>query len=238
MAAMGHLEVAHVDYYLPDGRMLLSDASFRVGQGDSVALVGANGAGKSTLLRTISGLLKPHRGRIRLDRTEITRLPPHRIVSAGVAHVPEGRQVLARMTVEDNLLTGAYPRRDRGVDGDVRAALDRFPPLRGRLRQVAGTLSGGEQQMLAMARGLMSRPRVLMLDEPSLGLAPIVVARIFEIITELHARGVPILLVEQNANLALEAADRGYVLETGRIAMQGPAPQLLGDEAVRRAYLG
>jgi len=163
---------------------------------------------------------------------------PERIVGRGVAHVPEGRQVLARMTVLENLRAGAYARRDREIEDDLASMLERFPVLRERRRQIAGTLSGGEQQMLAIARGLMSRPRLLMLDEPSLGLAPIIVGQIFGMIRELNTRGVPILLVEQNAHLALETADWAYVLETGRIVRQGEADRLLGDEAVRRAYLG
>jgi branched-chain amino acid transport system ATP-binding protein len=212
--------------------------SLRVHEGQIVTLIGANGAGKTTLLRTVSGLLRPRTGQICLRGAAIGGARPERVVAAGVAHVPEGRQVLARMTVLENLRAGAYPRRDREVGQDLAAMLERFPQLRDRGTQVAGTLSGGEQQMLAIARGLMSRPRLLMLDEPSLGLAPIIVERIFEIIGELNARGVPLLLVEQNAHLALEVAHWGYVLETGRIAMDGPADQLLGNETVRRAYLG
>ena len=217
---------------------VLHRLSLRVHEGQIVTLIGANGAGKTTLLRTVSGLLRPRAGRIRLRGGSIGGARPDRVVAAGIAHVPEGRQVLARMTVLENLRAGAYPRRDREVTRDLAAMLDRFPQLRERAMQVAGTLSGGEQQMLAIARGLMSRPRLLMLDEPSLGLAPIIVARIFGIIGELNARGVPMLLVEQNAHLALEVAHWGYVLETGRIAMDGPADRLRGDEAVRRAYLG
>ena len=217
---------------------VLHRVSIRVREGQIVTLVGANGAGKTTLLRTVSGLVKPRAGQIRLRGTAIAGARTDRIVAAGVAHVPEGRQVLARMTVLENLRAGAYQRRDRAVERDLEAMLERFPVLGERRAQVAGTLSGGEQQMLAIARGLMSQPRLLMLDEPSLGLAPIVVERIFEIIQELNARGVPILLVEQNAHLALEVAHWGYVLETGRIVKDGPADRLRGDEAVRRAYLG
>jgi ABC-type branched-subunit amino acid transport system ATPase component len=234
-AAVLAVEDLHAGY---GGVQVLHGVSLAVGEGEIATVIGANGAGKSTLLRTVSGLVTPRAGAIRLAGAEIGGLPPDRVVAAGVAHIPEGRQVLARMTVLDNLRAGAYPRRDREVDADIARLLDRFPALRDRRRQVAGTLSGGEQQMLAIARGLMSRPRVLMLDEPSLGLAPLIVAQIFEIIGELNARGVPILLVEQNAMLALEVADRGYVLETGRVAMQGAARDLLGNAAVRRAYLG
>ena len=217
---------------------VLHRVSLRVHEGQIVTLIGANGAGKTTLLRTVSGLLRPRAGQIRLRGGVIGGARPERVVAAGIAHVPEGRQVLARMTVLENLRAGAYARRDREVAQDLAAMLDRFPQLRERAAQVAGTLSGGEQQMLAIARGLMSRPRLLMLDEPSLGLAPIIVERIFGIIGELSARGIPLLLVEQNAHLALEAAHWGYVLETGRIAMDGPAERLLRDQAVRRAYLG
>ncbi len=217
---------------------VLHRVSLSVREGQIVTLIGANGAGKTTLLRTVSGLLRPRAGQIRLRGAAIGGARPDRIVAGGIAHVPEGRQVLARMTVLENLRAGAYHRRDGAVEQDVTAMLERFPVLRERRAQVAGTLSGGEQQMLAIARGLMSRPRLLMLDEPSLGLAPIVVERIFGIIQELNARGVPILLVEQNAHLALEVAHWGYVLETGRIVKEGRADGLLGDEAVRRAYLG
>ena len=217
---------------------VLHQVSLRVGEGQIVALIGANGAGKTTLLRTVSGLVPARRGQIRLHGAPIERARPERIVGRGVAHVPEGRQVLARMTVLENLRAGAYARRDREIEDDLASMLERFPVLRERRRQIAGTLSGGEQQMLAIARGLMSRPRLLMLDEPSLGLAPIIVGQIFGMIRELNTRGVPILLVEQNAHLALETADWAYVLETGRIVRQGEADRLLGDEAVRRAYLG
>ncbi len=217
---------------------VLHRVSLSVGEGQIVTLIGANGAGKTTLLRTVSGLLRPRTGQIRLRGAAIGGAGPDRIVAGGIAHVPEGRQVLARMTVVENLRAGAYHRRDRAVERDLAAMLERFPVLRERRAQVAGTLSGGEQQMLAIARGLMSQPRLLMLDEPSLGLAPIIVQRIFGIIQELNARGVPILLVEQNAHLALEVAHWGYVLETGRIVKDGRADALLGDEALRRAYLG
>jgi len=234
---------------------VLHDVSVDVGAGQIVTLIGANGAGKTTLLRTIFGLLKPRRGTIRLHGAPINGLSPDRIVALGVAHVPEGRQVLARMTVLDNLRAGAYarPRRaSRGnvspvgeagrpagtIEQDVEALLVRFPELGARRHQIAGTLSGGEQQMLAIARGLMARPALLMLDEPSLGLAPRIVDRIFAIVREVNADGTPILLVEQNAQLALETADRGYVLETGRIVRQDIAHRLLGDDAIRRAYLG
>ena len=217
---------------------VLHEVSLRVGEGQIVTLIGANGAGKTTLLRTISGLVRPRQGRIFLRGTAVGGAPPDRIVRWGVAHVPEGRQVLARMTVLENLRSGAYTRRDTEVERELEALLARFPVLRERQGQIAGTLSGGEQQILAIARGLMSRPRLLMLDEPSLGLAPGNVERIFEIVRELNARGVPMLLVEQNAHLALEVASWGYVLETGRVVMSDRAERLLDNEAVRRAYLG
>jgi branched-chain amino acid transport system ATP-binding protein len=225
---------------------VLHGVSLEVGAGQIVTLIGANGAGKTTLLRTISGLVRPRGGTIRLRGTAVDGERPDRIVGLGVAHVPEGRQVLARMTVLDNLRAGAFARRDprfagrRGgaVEQDLAALLARFPELGERRTQIAGTLSGGEQQMLAIARGLMARPQLLMLDEPSLGLAPRIVERIFAIVREVNGEGTPILLVEQNAQLALETADQGYVLETGRIVRADRADRLLGDEGVRRAYLG
>ncbi|HYM71208.1 MAG TPA: ATP-binding cassette domain-containing protein, partial [bacterium] len=217
---------------------VLHGVSLDVRAGQIATLIGANGAGKSTLLRTISGLLRPRTGQIYLGRVSIGGAPPDRIVALGVAHIPEGRQVLARLTVEENLRAGAYARHDREIERDLAALVERFPVLRERRAQPAGTLSGGEQQMLAIARGLMARPRLLMLDEPSLGLAPRIVERIFDVVREVQAGGVPILLVEQNAQLALETAHWGYVLESGRIATQGRADHLLGDAAVQRAYLG
>ena len=217
---------------------VLHGVSLEVGAGQIVTLIGANGAGKTTLLRTISGLVRPRGGTIRLRGRAVGGVRPDRIAGLGVAHVPEGRQVLARMTVLDNLRAGSFARRDGAVEQDLAAMLARFPELGERRTQIAGTLSGGEQQMLAIARGLMARPTLLMLDEPSLGLAPRIVARIFGIIREVNGEGTPILLVEQNAQLALETADQGYVLETGRIVRADRADRLLGDEAVRRAYLG
>jgi branched-chain amino acid transport system ATP-binding protein len=217
---------------------VLHGVSLEVGAGQIVTLIGANGAGKTTLLRTVSGLVRPRRGTIRLRGVAVDGARPDRIVGLGLAHVPEGRQVLARMTILDNLRAGAFARRDPGIEQDLATLLTRFPELGERRMQIAGTLSGGEQQMLAIARGLMARPRLLMLDEPSLGLAPRIVERIFAIIREVNGEGTPILLVEQNAQLALETADYGYVLETGRVVRHDGADRLLGDEAVRRAYLG
>jgi branched-chain amino acid transport system ATP-binding protein len=217
----------------------LEGMSLVVHAGEVVTLIGANGAGKSTTLRSISRLLPVRRGRIVYDGQELSRLRPDEVVRRGIAQVPEGRRMLARQSVLDNLLLGAYTRSDSGeIQTDIEQQFQRFPVLARRRRQLAGTLSGGEQQMLAIARALMSRPRLLLLDEPSLGLAPLVVRAIFGTIRELHAAGVTILLVEQNAHAALQIADRGYVLEAGRLAMSGPAASLLTDDRVRRAYLG
>lgn len=207
--------------------------------GEVVTLIGANGAGKTTTLRTISRLLNPRRGTLTYDGRDITRARPDEVVRLGIAQSPEGRRMLARQSVLDNLLLGAYTRSNRAeIQADIEQQFQRFPRLKERRSQLAGTLSGGEQQMLAIARALMSRPRLLLLDEPSLGLAPLVVREIFSIIRDLHAAGVTILLVEQNATLALQNADRGYVLEAGRITMSGPANELINDERVRKAYLG
>ncbi len=218
----------------------LFDVSLVVGEGELVALVGANGAGKTTLLRAISGIQPLSSGSIRFDGREIGRQPAHRIVAAGVGHVPEGRQVFAPLSVEDNLRLGAFTRRRHrdAVQADMEHVFELFPHLAERRRQAAGTLSGGEQQMLAMGRALLGRPRLLLLDEPSMGLAPLMVAEIFRVIADLNQSGVTVLLVEQNARAALAIADRGYVLETGRVAMSAAAAELLGDENVRRAYLG
>ncbi len=217
----------------------LEHVSLDVRAGEVVALIGANGAGKSTALRSISRIIPVHRGRIAFDARDITGARPSDVVRLGIAQVPEGRRMLARQTVLDNLLLGAYTRSDSaGVQVDVEQQFARFPRLSERRHQLAGTLSGGGQQMLAIARALMSRPRLLLLDEPSLGLAPLIVRGIFEIIRDLHAAGVTILLVEQNARLALQIADRAYVLEAGRLTISGPSRDLLDDERVRRAYLG
>ena len=207
--------------------------SFTANGGEVTALIGANGAGKSSTLAAISGLV-PTQGRIRFDGRDIAGAPPHLIVGAGVVQVPEGREILARMTVEENLLMGLR-RRDRA---ELSSAYERFPILRERRALLAGTLSGGEQQMLAIARALLARPRLLLLDEPSLGLAPLVVKRVFESLDDLKAQGVTMLLVEQNALRALRLADRAFVMELGRIAMRGTGPELLGDEGVARTYLG
>ncbi len=221
------------------GIQALQAIDLEIFPGEVVTLIGANGAGKSTTLRAISRLVNPRQGRLFYNQQEITRRAPHEVVKLGIAHSPEGRRVLSRQTVLDNLELGAYSRRDRlGIKSDIEAQFLTFPRLAERRHQLAGTLSGGEQQMLAIARALMSRPKLLLLDEPSLGLAPAIVREIFTIIENLRSTGVTILLVEQNANLALQYGDRGYVLEAGRIILSGNASDLLTDERVRQAYLG
>jgi branched-chain amino acid transport system ATP-binding protein len=220
------------------GISALEAVDLRVESGEVVTLLGANGAGKTTLLRAISRIVDPYEGSIHFDGTDLGRVGAPKAVALGIAHSPEGRRVLARQSVRDNLLLGAWTRKDGEVEADVDAAFARFPRLAARADQPAGNLSGGEQQMLAIARALMSRPRLLLLDEPSLGLAPKLVREIYAIVAELHATGVTILLVEQNATLALEHADRGYVLEAGRMTLAGPAAELIADERVRQAYLG
>jgi branched-chain amino acid transport system ATP-binding protein len=217
----------------------LHGVSLAVERGQIVTLIGCNGAGKSTTLRTVSGLLRPSAGRILFEGKPIHGCPPHEIVRLGIAQSPEGRGVFANLTVDENLSMGAFARKDRPEAAkDRERALDLFPRVRERLKQNAGTLSGGEQQMLAMARALMARPRLLLLDEPSLGLAPQIVQTIFRIIREINAAGTTILLVEQNAHMALEVAHRAYVLEVGRIVMEGEARELARSDAVRKAYLG
>ena len=212
--------------------------SFEVFPDEIVTLIGANGAGKSTTLNTIAGLLRPRSGRIVLEGKDLTTIPASRIVSQGMALCPEGRRIFQQMTVRENLEMGGYTRPKSEIPASLEEMFTRFPRLKEREKQIAGTLSGGEQQMLAMARALMSKPKLLMLDEPSMGLAPILVEQIFDIIKELHQAGVTILLVEQNAQMALSIADRAYVLETGRIAMTGEASALLKNDDVRKAYLG
>ncbi len=213
--------------------------SFRVGAGQIVTLLGANGAGKTTTLRTVSGILRPRSGSIRLDGTELTRLAPHGIVALGVGHIPEGRRLWPGMTVLENLELGAYPARARAHRAESLAWVFRlFPRLAERSRQLAGTLSGGEQQMLAIGRALMVRPRLLMLDEPSLGLAPLLVAELFQTLRAINREGVTILLVEQNVHQALAIAHEAYVLETGRVVSAGPARDLLHDPYIKEAYLG
>ena len=213
--------------------------SLDVEESGVVTLIGANGAGKSTTLRTISGLTEPARGEIFFEGERIDGLPPDRIVARGIAHVPEGRRTFPELTVFENLMTGAYLRRDRrATAADIESVYGHFPRLRERRNQYARTLSGGEQQMLAMGRALMASPRLLLMDEPSIGLSPVMVLEIAKIISEIHARGVAVILVEQNAELALRLASYGYVLETGRIALEGPADRLARHDHVRKAYLG
>ena len=211
--------------------------SFEVNDGEIVALIGANGAGKSTILKTISGLMHPRSGSITFDGQQIAHMDAHKLVHRGLAHVPEGRRIFLQMTVQENLEMGAYTQKDVSKE-DLERMFTLFPRLKERRKQIAGTLSGGEQQMLAMSRALMSHPKLLMLDEPSMGLAPILVDQIFDITKELHAAGTTILLVEQNATKALKLADRAYVLETGRITLSGTGAELAQSDDVRKAYLG
>lgn len=216
----------------------IKNVSFQVNEGEIVTLIGANGAGKSTILKTISGLLHTKTGSVSFQDHNLKSAPPHRIVEMGIAHVPEGRRVFSRMSVEENLEMGAFTQPNDSVNAAIEHVYERFPRLKERRKQVAGTLSGGEQQMLAVGRALMSRPKVIMMDEPSLGLAPIIVRGIFDIIKEINKQGVTVLLIEQNANMALKTADIGYVMETGRITMSGAGSELLTNEEVKKAYLG
>ena len=216
----------------------IKGVSFEVNEGETVTLIGANGAGKSTTLNTISGLLHSKTGSVTFMGENLAKVPAHRIVAKGLAMVPEGRRVFLQMTVQENLEMGAYTQPGSGVDRDLEMVFEQFPRLKERRKQVAGTLSGGEQQMLAMGRALMSHPKLLMLDEPSMGLAPILVEQIFEIIQSLHKSGTTILLVEQNAQAALSVADRGYVLETGKVVTTGTGKELLASPAIKKAYLG
>ena len=233
MLKIENLQVAY------GGIQALRGIDLEVPDGKIVTLIGANGAGKSTTLRTISGLVKAKAGSVTYDGQELLGKPIHQILASGIAQVPEGRRVFANLTVLENLKAGAYLRKDKdGIEKDIQWVYELFPRLQERSWQLAGTLSGGEQQMLAVGRGLMSRPKVLMMDEPSLGLAPLVVQGIFDIIREINKQGVTILLIEQNANMALKTADLAYVLETGRITMQGTGAELLADESVKEAYLG
>ena len=216
----------------------IKNVSFQVNEGEIVTLIGANGAGKSTILKTISGLLHTKTGSVSFQDHNLKSAPPHKIVEMGIAHVPEGRRVFSRMSVEENLEMGAFTQPNDSVNAAIEHVYERFPRLKERRKQVAGTLSGGEQQMLAVGRALMSRPKVIMMDEPSLGLAPIIVRGIFDIIKEINKQGVTVLLIEQNANMALKTADIGYVMETGRITMSGAGSELLTNEEVKKAYLG
>ena len=212
--------------------------SFEVNEGEIVTLIGANGAGKSTTLQTVSGLLHSRTGSIEFNGENISHVPAHKLVYKGLAQVPEGRRIFLQMSVEENLEMGAFTQKNAGIDADIESVYEQFPRLRERKKQIAGTLSGGEQQMLAMGRALMSHPKLLMLDEPSMGLAPILVEQIFDIIRQLHKNGTTILLVEQNAQMALSVADRAYVLETGKITLSGTGKELAESDEVRKAYLG
>jgi branched-chain amino acid transport system ATP-binding protein len=235
---MAMLEVDDVHTYYGNIHAL-KGVTLSVDTGEIVTLIGSNGAGKSTTLNTISGLLKPREGQVRLEGEVLNALPAHQVVSRGISQAPEGRKIFSRLTVMENLEMGAFARTDKpGVRQDMERVFDLFPRLKERARQVGGTLSGGEQQMLAIGRALMARPRLFLLDEPSMGLAPILVQEIFEIIRDINQQGTTILLVEQNANMALQVAHRGYVLETGRVALEGSALELRENPQVKAVYLG
>ncbi len=216
----------------------IKDISFEVNEGEVIALIGANGAGKTTTLHTITGLLQPKSGRIEFKGHDLVKTPAHKIVGLGMAHVPEGRRIFQELTVYENLKLGAFTRKDKDIAKTLDMVYERFPRLKERKNQIGGTLSGGEQQMLAMGRALMSKPDIIVMDEPSMGLSPIFVSEIFDIIKEISAQGTTVLLVEQNAKKALEIADRAYVLETGKIVLSGDATDLMNDESVKKAYLG
>lgn len=234
--AMLEVKDLHVHYGVIEA---IKGISFEVNKGEVIALIGANGAGKTTTLHTISGLIKPSEGSVLFEGKDITKLPGHKIVSLGMAHVPEGRRVFAQLSVYENLLMGAYTRKDKEeIQNSLKMVYDRFPRLEERKNQMAGTLSGGEQQMLAMGRALMSNPGILLMDEPSMGLSPIFVNEIFDIIEKVSAAGTTVLLVEQNAKKALSIADRAYVLETGKIVLSGKAEELMNDDSIKKAYLG
>ena len=217
----------------------IKGVSFDVNEGEIIALIGANGAGKTTILHTITGLIQAKKGSIVFDGKELTKTPPHKIVSMGMAHVPEGRRIFKQLLVLENIKLGAYTRKDKSeIASTLKMVYERFPRLEERKNQVAGTLSGGEQQMLAMGRALMSKPRIILMDEPSMGLSPLLVSEIFDIIKVINESGTTVLLVEQNAKKALSIADRAYVLETGKITLSGDAKDLINDESVKKAYLG
>lgn len=232
------LKVKNLDVYY-DSIHALKDVSFEVHEGEIVTLIGANGAGKTSILHTISGLIRPKTGKVLFMDREIQNVEAHHILKMGLAQVPEGRRIFSQMTVMENLEMGAFARKDRaGLGQELEWVFESFPRLKERRRQLAGTLSGGEQQMLAMGRAVMSMPKLIMLDEPSMGLSPILVSEIFKIIRKLNEGGTTVLLVEQNAKMALSVADRAYVLETGKVVLEGPARELLGNEQVKKAYLG
>jgi branched-chain amino acid transport system ATP-binding protein len=235
---MAMLEIKNLEVYY-GVIQAIKGISFEVNQGEVIALIGANGAGKTTTLQTITGMIQPSAGEIIFNGKDITKIPGHKIVSMGMAHVPEGRRVFAQLSVYENLKLGAYTRKDKA---EIAASLERvyksFPRLQERRNQLAGTLSGGEQQMLAMGRALMSKPSIILMDEPSMGLSPIFVEEIFNIIREISSEGTTVLLVEQNAKKALEIANRAYVLETGKIVLSGDAHELMNDDSIKKAYLG
>lgn len=235
---MAMLEVKDLEVYY--GMIqAIKGISFEVNEGEVIALIGANGAGKTTTLHTITGLLKPKKGSVMFEGTDITKIPAHKIVGLGMAHVPEGRRVFASFTVLQNLKMGAYTRNDKDeMEDTLNMIYKRFPRLEERKNQLAGTLSGGEQQMLAMGRALMSKPKIILMDEPSMGLSPILVNEIFDIIQSVSASGTTVLLVEQNAKKALSIANRAYVLETGKIVLEGDAKELMNDDSIKKAYLG
>lgn len=235
---MSMLEVKDLEVYY-GVIQAIKGISFHVDEGEVIALIGANGAGKTTTLQTVTGMLNPKAGSILFEGTELTKVPGHKIVSMGMAHVPEGRRVFAQLSVLENLKLGAYTRKDKNeIEESLKRVYRSFPRLEERKSQLAGTLSGGEQQMLAMGRALMSKPKMILMDEPSMGLSPIFVEEIFNIIKEISAGGTTVLLVEQNAKKALSIADRAYVLETGNIVLEGDAKVLMNDESIKKAYLG
>ena len=235
---MAMLEVKDLEVYY-GVIQAIKGVSFQVNQGEVIALIGANGAGKTTILHTITGLLSPKRGSVMFEGKEITKVPAHKIVSMGMAHVPEGRRVFAELSVYENLKMGAYTRKDKKeIEESLANVYKRFPRLEERKNQMAGTLSGGEQQMLAMGRALMSKPKIILMDEPSMGLSPIMVNEIFDIIRAVSEGGTTVLLVEQNAKKALGIADRAYVLENGKIVLEGKAEELLENDSIKKAYLG
>ncbi len=235
---MAMLEIKDLEVYY-GVIQAIKGVSFEVNEGEVIALIGANGAGKTTILHTITGLIAPKAGKVTFEGQDITRMPGHKIVTKGIAHVPEGRRVFADLSVLENLKLGAYTRKDKKeIEDSMEMIYNRFPRLKERRNQLAGTLSGGEQQMLAMGRALMSKPRIILMDEPSMGLSPIFVNEIFKIIEDVSKAGTTVLLVEQNAKKALSIADRAYVLETGNITLSGNAKELMNDDSVKKAYLG
>ncbi len=235
---MAMLEVKDLEVYY-GVIQAIKGISFHVGQGEVIALIGANGAGKTTTLHTVTGLISPKNGHVLFEGKDITKVPAHKIVSMGMAHVPEGRRVFAELSVYENLKMGAYTRKDKNeIEESLKNVYKRFPRLEERRNQMAGTLSGGEQQMLVMGRALMSKPKLILMDEPSMGLSPIMVNEIFDIIRSVSESGTTVLLVEQNAKKALSIADRAYVLETGKIVLEGKAKDLLEDDSIKKAYLG